>query len=701
MVAIHKELNREIFQLLKGSGRTLSLYDEHAQKIFEPDDAVSFYSIQDNTMVTIDNEGSDRSINLYLSGTTDTKQMTKLIDTLRKTATKFNYLFNIKKYGKDLKPKDFVYRAEPVTESVLERNKMSFLFENNIQVKSFDSSNKTLIKELVESLEGEFGFKRGSDFFVFGKSVLMLDESKFAKAKLFVESTNGYQINESADKFLIYANQWVRRRVNAAHKGLEISKNSDELDKEANELANGLKDLYLGRLHLNVRIDDSLATAPEQMQISSKLDKVLAPGSGLTNDSLWNYFDIINHKIENGIQLIPNEQFFTKKIIELVDKLSMGNYKLPEERDLEEWSNSFDNMFTDELDEADITIDDDDDDDYDHNSSLIISEIENFDFADFMQFSEADFTVWADEEPVSKKFVEIELKRYLAQKLEIKPNDLSMYSHKINNLLKTEVMPKLNEHGVNVSIDDISHNVTERDESDETIIDDPEWNRNEETELAIEEDMVSHLKWMLDNPIGPLADALKDKDNVNADTLADDMIEYFSKDIAKDNGAEWGVEYIETQIYDHLKSIILPVLKSKYQFSDGTLDEDVPEVIEGSRNIAATGANSLNKIEVDKKFDKILANTKIGNNQMSFVNTVMSELKDYYSYSIAFTKIVNSELRAYANKANEFWNSKQVKENDEIYGADKGDDFIDDVTYKPKNKADVEEITRMRKLAGI
>jgi hypothetical protein len=118
MTALFNSLATEVFQILKGSGRTLSLFDKHGTKVYDPKDARRMFAEPDKMMVGINEDGSNSAVQMSISNTADLDDLVKIIDTLRNVSTRYNVLFNVRKYGKELSPKDFAFMAEPVTESL-------------------------------------------------------------------------------------------------------------------------------------------------------------------------------------------------------------------------------------------------------------------------------------------------------------------------------------------------------------------------------------------------------------------------------------------------------------------------------------------------------------------------------------------------------------------------------------------------------
>jgi hypothetical protein len=109
-------LAKEMFEILKGSGRTLSLYDNHGNKVYEPTEARSMFAEPDKLMLAINDNGADSAVELNLSQDPDLARMGKIINTLRTVSTRYNMLFNVREYGRQLSPKDFAYKAERMEE---------------------------------------------------------------------------------------------------------------------------------------------------------------------------------------------------------------------------------------------------------------------------------------------------------------------------------------------------------------------------------------------------------------------------------------------------------------------------------------------------------------------------------------------------------------------------------------------------------
>lgn len=105
----------EVFQILRSYDYTVVMYDDDGNQIYEPEDARRFFAKPNNLLVSIVDNGDNSSIRLYLGKSTDISDVVGLDQTLRATATKYNMIFNVRRYGRDLKPSDFATKAS-VTE---------------------------------------------------------------------------------------------------------------------------------------------------------------------------------------------------------------------------------------------------------------------------------------------------------------------------------------------------------------------------------------------------------------------------------------------------------------------------------------------------------------------------------------------------------------------------------------------------------
>lgn len=126
MSSLFDSLSEELFQVLKGSGKTLTLYGQDGNKTYEPKSARRVFATPDNIMISVVEAGSDSEVKLYLSQSTDVRDISPLINTLRQITTRYNVLFNVRKFGRELQPKDFAYQASVMEASMWGSTRTSY-----------------------------------------------------------------------------------------------------------------------------------------------------------------------------------------------------------------------------------------------------------------------------------------------------------------------------------------------------------------------------------------------------------------------------------------------------------------------------------------------------------------------------------------------------------------------------------------------
>lgn len=102
----------EIFGILRSFDYTVNIFDFDGNRVYEPGDARRFFATPKNITVSIFEDGENSSIKLFLSQSTSASEVTGLIATMRTTASKFGVLFNVRKYERELKPKDLSPNAD-------------------------------------------------------------------------------------------------------------------------------------------------------------------------------------------------------------------------------------------------------------------------------------------------------------------------------------------------------------------------------------------------------------------------------------------------------------------------------------------------------------------------------------------------------------------------------------------------------------
>lgn len=112
MSASHDKVAERVFETLKGYGLQLKLFDEQGNRTVDPTQARRFFAEPGSSLVSIKDDGEDSEINLYLSQNTNAEAISDLMDQLRRTAVHYNLQFTVRRYGKEITPKDFAFVGE-------------------------------------------------------------------------------------------------------------------------------------------------------------------------------------------------------------------------------------------------------------------------------------------------------------------------------------------------------------------------------------------------------------------------------------------------------------------------------------------------------------------------------------------------------------------------------------------------------------
>lgn len=101
-----------VFEILKGFGLQLNIFDGDGNKTVEPKQARKIFVKPNNSLVSLTDNDENSEIVLYLSAGTDMKGIKKLMDQLRQTAIHHNLQFTTRRFDKKISPKDFAFVGE-------------------------------------------------------------------------------------------------------------------------------------------------------------------------------------------------------------------------------------------------------------------------------------------------------------------------------------------------------------------------------------------------------------------------------------------------------------------------------------------------------------------------------------------------------------------------------------------------------------
>jgi hypothetical protein len=102
-----EQVAQEIFQTLRSFDYESVLYDDNGNIVYEPTEARRFFIKTRNMLVAIVDKGEDSTLKLYLGSDVNVMDIKGLRTSLRAIATKYNILYNVREFGKEISPQDF------------------------------------------------------------------------------------------------------------------------------------------------------------------------------------------------------------------------------------------------------------------------------------------------------------------------------------------------------------------------------------------------------------------------------------------------------------------------------------------------------------------------------------------------------------------------------------------------------------------
>jgi hypothetical protein len=101
---------KEVFGTLRSFNYAVALFDADGNKVYQPEDASRFFTDRRNITSSIHQDGENSSLQVYLGKSVDVPSVMGLLGTMRRTATKFNILFDVRQYHKRSLPQGFRQR---------------------------------------------------------------------------------------------------------------------------------------------------------------------------------------------------------------------------------------------------------------------------------------------------------------------------------------------------------------------------------------------------------------------------------------------------------------------------------------------------------------------------------------------------------------------------------------------------------------
>lgn len=156
---------KEVFGTLRSFNYAVALFDADGNKVYQPEDATRFFTDKRNITVSIHEDGENSSLQIYIGKSVDLDAVMGLLDTMRRTSTKFGILFDVRKYHKDVSPKDFaqgnLLEAKSLTGTKkssylkLEGAKMIIRHDKAVDEEKQGARGRNVRKIFIENADGE------------------------------------------------------------------------------------------------------------------------------------------------------------------------------------------------------------------------------------------------------------------------------------------------------------------------------------------------------------------------------------------------------------------------------------------------------------------------------------------------------------------------------------------------------------------
>jgi len=103
-----EKISNQIFGILKGNSLSVKMYTEDGTHTLDPDEARRFYNKAMNIMVNFDVSSQYSTMNIGIGKSTDLGKIKGMLNQFKILANKNVIDYNVKSFGKDITPKDFI-----------------------------------------------------------------------------------------------------------------------------------------------------------------------------------------------------------------------------------------------------------------------------------------------------------------------------------------------------------------------------------------------------------------------------------------------------------------------------------------------------------------------------------------------------------------------------------------------------------------
>ena len=113
-----EKVSEKTFNLLKGFGYKIKMFSNECEEVINPTQGTRFFVNDPNLMVTVDQENYE--IKLNKNSNIELEAIEKLIKQLKNLAHEYMLNFDLRNFGKEIKPRDYVYQVQKMQDKDLE-----------------------------------------------------------------------------------------------------------------------------------------------------------------------------------------------------------------------------------------------------------------------------------------------------------------------------------------------------------------------------------------------------------------------------------------------------------------------------------------------------------------------------------------------------------------------------------------------------
>jgi hypothetical protein len=240
------ELSTEIFNILKGANIKLKLFDSMGAKTLDPESASRFYAYEDDFLVTKRVENEDTEIVVQAGADFSFDKNKAMLDSIKKAGHNAMAEYNVRKFDKNIVPKDFV--AEGYEKTCLSTIKDAGLdgFFNNGTL--YIEGGKSDVQSAREAIQAEPDIYKAppiakdTDFYGMNDFTETVNEA-YRKATGTLKSS--YVMFPESTRLVIRHNKAIDEEVRGSRsrniKGLFIENSTGERFKFPYKYLNGAK----------------------------------------------------------------------------------------------------------------------------------------------------------------------------------------------------------------------------------------------------------------------------------------------------------------------------------------------------------------------------------------------------------------------------------------------------------------------------